>query len=190
MCIRDSTLLGGDDWDERIVHWLNDEFRKEQGVDLSGDRQALQRLREAAEKAKIELSTVTQTEINLPFITADSIGPKHLVVTLSRSKFEQLTADLLERCKQPFFNALKDAGLNAKSLDEVVLVGGSTRMPMVQELVRQLTGKEPHKGVNPDEVVAIGAAVQAGVLGGEAVSYTHLDVYKRQKRRRARQHPD
>ena len=170
------TLLGGDDWDERIVRWLIDEFKKEQGVDLSNDRQALQRLREAAEKAKIELSTVTQTEINLPFITADSSGPKHLVVTLSRSKFEQLTADLLERTKQPFFNALKDAGLNAKELDEVVLVGGSTRMPMVQELVRQLTGKEPHKGVNPDEVVAVGAAVQAGVLGGEVSDLLLLDV--------------
>jgi len=170
------TLLGGDDWDERIVHWLISEFKKEQGVDLSGDRQALQRLREAAEKAKIELSTVTQTEINLPFITADSTGPKHLVVTLSRAKFEQLTADLLERCKQPFFNALKDAGLTAKDLDEVVLVGGSTRMPMVQELVRQLTGKEPHKGVNPDEVVAVGAAVQAGVLGGEVSDLLLLDV--------------
>jgi molecular chaperone DnaK len=170
------TLLGGDDWDERIVHWLIGEFKKEQGVDLSSDRQALQRLREAAEKAKIELSTVTQTEINLPFITADSTGPKHLVVTLSRSKFEQLTADLLERCKQPFFNALKDAGLTAKSLDEVVLVGGSTRMPMVQELVRSLTGKEPHKGVNPDEVVAVGAAVQAGVLGGEVSDLLLLDV--------------
>jgi molecular chaperone DnaK len=170
------TLLGGDDWDERIVHWLIDEFKKEQGVDLSSDRQALQRLREAAEKAKIELSTVTQAEINLPFITADSSGPKHLVVTLSRAKFEQLTADLLERCKQPFFNALKDAGLNAKSLDEVVLVGGSTRMPMVQELVRSLTGKEPHKGVNPDEVVAVGAAVQAGVLGGEVSDLLLLDV--------------
>jgi len=170
------TLLGGDDWDERIVHWLIGEFKKEQGVDLSGDRQALQRLREAAEKAKIELSTVTQTEINLPFITADSTGPKHLVVTLSRSKFEQLTADLLERCKQPFFNALKDAGLTAKELDEVVLVGGSTRMPMVQELVRSLTGKEPHKGVNPDEVVAVGAAVQAGVLGGEVSDLLLLDV--------------
>jgi molecular chaperone DnaK len=170
------TLLGGDDWDERIVHWLIGEFKKEQGVDLSGDRQALQRLREAAEKAKIELSTVTQTEINLPFITADSTGPKHLVVTLSRAKFEQLTADLLERCKQPFFNALKDAGLTAKSLDEVVLVGGSTRMPMVQELVRSLTGKEPHKGVNPDEVVAVGAAVQAGVLGGEVSDLLLLDV--------------
>ncbi|HAJ37373.1 MAG TPA: molecular chaperone DnaK, partial [Chloroflexi bacterium] len=170
------TLLGGDDWDERIVQWLISEFKKEQGVDLSGDRQALQRLREAAEKAKIELSTVTQTEINLPFITADSTGPKHLVVTLSRAKFEQLTADLLERCKQPFFNALKDAGLTAKDLDEVVLVGGSTRMPMVQELVRQLTGKEPHKGVNPDEVVAVGAAVQAGVLGGEVSDLLLLDV--------------
>ena len=170
------TLLGGDDWDERIVRWLIDEFKRDQGVDLSGDRQALQRLREAAEKAKIELSTVTQTEINLPFITADSSGPKHLVVTLSRSKFDQLTADLLERCKQPFFSALKDAGLTAKDLDEVVLVGGSTRMPMVQELVRQLTGKEPHKGVNPDEVVAVGAAVQAGVLGGEVSDLLLLDV--------------
>ena len=170
------TLLGGDDWDERIVHWLIEEFKKEQGVDLSSDRQALQRLREAAEKAKIELSTVTQAEINLPFITADSSGPKHLVVTLSRSKFEQLTADLLERCKQPFFNALKDAGLSAKDLDEVVMVGGSTRMPMVQELVRQMTGKEPHKGVNPDEVVAVGAAVQAGVLGGEVSDLLLLDV--------------
>ncbi len=170
------TLLGGDDWDERIVHWLIDEFKKEQGVDLSSDRQALQRLREAAEKAKIELSTVTQAEINLPFITADSSGPKHLVVTLSRSKFEQLTADLLERCKQPFFNALKDAGLSAKDLNEVVMVGGSTRMPMVQELVRQMTGKEPHKGVNPDEVVAVGAAVQAGVLGGEVSDLLLLDV--------------
>ncbi len=170
------TLLGGDDWDERIVRWLIDEFKRDQGVDLSGDRQALQRLREAAEKAKIELSTVTQTEINLPFITADSSGPKHLVVTLSRSKFDQLTADLLERCKQPFFSALKDANLTAKDLDEVVLVGGSTRMPMVQELVRQLTGKEPHKGVNPDEVVAVGAAVQAGVLGGEVSDLLLLDV--------------
>ncbi len=170
------TLLGGDDWDERIVHWLIGEFKKEQGVDLSSDRQALQRLREAAEKAKIELSTVTQAEINLPFITADSSGPKHLVVTLSRSKFEQLTADLLERCKQPFFNALKDAGLSAKDLDEVVMVGGSTRMPMAQELVRQMTGKEPHKGVNPDEVVAVGAAVQAGVLGGEVSDLLLLDV--------------
>ena len=170
------TLLGGDDWDERVVRWLVEEFKKEQGVDLGNDRQALQRLREAAEKAKIELSTVPQTEINLPFITADSSGPKHLVVALSRSKFEQLTADLLERCKTPFYNALKDAGLSAKQLDEVVMVGGSTRMPMVQDLVRSLTGKEPHKGVNPDEVVAVGAAVQAGVLGGEVSDLLLLDV--------------
>ncbi|HMN27236.1 MAG TPA: molecular chaperone DnaK [Caldilineaceae bacterium] len=170
------THLGGDDWDERIVHWLADEFRKEQGIDLSQDRQALQRLREAAEKAKIELSSTPQSEINLPFITADSSGPKHLAMTLTRSKFEQLTADLLERCKAPFFNALKDAGLKAQNLHEVVLVGGSTRMPMVQELVRSLTGKEPHKGVNPDEVVAVGAAVQAGVLGGEVSDLLLLDV--------------
>ncbi|RIK42926.1 MAG: molecular chaperone DnaK [Chloroflexi bacterium] len=170
------THLGGDDWDERIVHWLVEEFKKEQGIDLSQDRQALQRLREAAEKAKIELSSTPQSEINLPFITADSSGPKHLAMTLSRSKFEQLTADLLERCKAPFFNALKDAGLKAQDLNEVVLVGGSTRMPMVQELVRSLTGKEPHKGVNPDEVVAVGAAVQAGVLGGEVSDLLLLDV--------------
>ena len=170
------THLGGDDWDERIVRWLADEFRKEQGIDLGQDRQALQRLREAAEKAKIELSSLPQSEINLPFITADSSGPKHLAMTLTRSKFEQLTADLLERCRQPFANALKDANVAAKDLDEVVLVGGSTRMPMVQELVRQLTGKEPHKGVNPDEVVAVGAAVQAGVLGGEVSDLLLLDV--------------
>lgn len=170
------THLGGDDWDERIVHWLFEEFKKEQGIDLSQDRQALQRLREAAEKAKIELSSTPQTEINLPFITADSSGPKHLAMTLTRSKFEQLTADLVERCKQPFQNALKDAGTKAADLDEVVLVGGSTRMPMIQELVRQLTGKEPHKGVNPDEVVAVGAALQAGVLGGEVSDLLLLDV--------------
>ncbi len=170
------THLGGDDWDERIVEWLAEEFKKEQGIDLSQDRQALQRLREAAEKAKIELSSTTQTEINLPFITADSSGPKHLTTTLSRSKFEQLTADLIERCKSPFRNALKDAGLSAGELDEVVMVGGSTRMPMVQDLVRDLTGKEPNRGVNPDEVVAIGAAVQAGVLGGEVSDLLLLDV--------------
>jgi len=156
------THLGGDDWDERIVRWMVDEYRKEQGIDLSQDRQALQRLREAAEKAKIELSTVTETDINLPFITADASGPKHLQMRLSRSKFEQMTEDLLERCVAPFERALKDAGLTAKDIDEVVLVGGSTRMPMVQDKVRQLTnGKEPHRGVNPDEVVAIGAAIQA-----------------------------
>jgi len=170
------THLGGDDWDERIVHWLFEEFKKEQGIDLSQDRQALQRLREAAEKAKIELSSTPQTEINLPYITADSSGPKHLAMTLSRSKFEQLTADLVERCKQPFTSALKDAGIKASDLDEVVMVGGSTRMPMIQELVRQLTGKEPHKGVNPDEVVAVGAALQAGVLGGEVSDLLLLDV--------------
>jgi molecular chaperone DnaK len=170
------THLGGDDWDERIVHWLFEEFKKEQGIDLSQDRQALQRLREAAEKAKIELSSTPQTEINLPYITADSSGPKHLAMTLSRSKFEQLTADLVERCKQPFTHALKDAGVKATDLDEVVLVGGSTRMPMIQELVRQLTGKEPHKGVNPDEVVSVGAALQAGVLGGEVSDLLLLDV--------------
>lgn len=171
------THLGGDDWDERIVRWLIDEFKKEQGIDLSQDRQALQRLREAAEKAKIELSSTPQTEINLPFITADSSGPKHLALNLSRSKFEQLTADLVERCKQPFHSALRDAGLTAKQLHEVVLVGGSTRMPMIQELVRSLTGgKEPHKGVNPDEVVAVGAAIQGGVLGGEVSDLLLLDV--------------
>lgn len=170
------THLGGDDWDERIVRWLSEEFKKEQGIDLSQDRQALQRLREAAEKAKIELSSLPQTEINLPFITADSSGPKHLAMTLSRSKFEQLTVDLVERCRQPFHSALKDAGIAANQLNEVVMVGGSTRMPMVQELVRKLTGKESHKGVNPDEVVAVGAAIQAGVLGGEVSDLLLLDV--------------
>ncbi len=170
------THLGGDDWDERIVQWLVSEFKKEQGIDLSQDRQALQRLREAAEKAKIELSSTTQADVNLPFITADSTGPKHLQMTLSRSKFEQLTADLVERLKQPFHSALKDAGLGADDLNAVVLVGGSTRMPMVQDLVTSLTGKEPYKGVNPDEVVAIGAALQAGVLGGEVNDLLLLDV--------------
>jgi molecular chaperone DnaK len=170
------THLGGDDWDERIVRWMVDEFKKEQGIDLSQDRQALQRLREAAEKAKIELSSTTQTEINLPFITADSSGPKHLATTISRSKFEQLTSDLIQRLKDPFHNALKDAGISAGSLDEVVMVGGSTRMPMVQELVRELSGKEPNRGVNPDEVVAVGAAIQAGVLGGEVNDLLLLDV--------------
>ncbi|NOZ29540.1 MAG: molecular chaperone DnaK [Chloroflexi bacterium] len=170
------THLGGDDWDERIVEWIIQEFKKDQGIDLSNDRQALQRLREAAEKAKIELSTLTETEINLPFITADASGPKHLQMKLTRSKFEQLTEDLVERCRGPFERALQDAGLSAQDLDEVVLVGGSTRMPMIQDLVRELTGKEPHKGVNPDEVVAIGAAIQAGVLGGEVRDVLLLDV--------------
>jgi len=171
------THLGGDDWDQKIVNWAADEFRKEQGIDLRSDRPALQRLREAAEKAKIELSTVLETEINLPYITADASGPKHLQLKLSRSKFEQMTEDLLQRCRKPFEAALKDAGLSADKLDEVVLVGGSTRMPMVQDLVRKLTnGKEPNKGVNPDEVVAIGAAIQGGVLGGEVKDILLLDV--------------
>ena len=170
------THLGGDDWDERIVRWLIDEFKREQLIDLGQDRQALQRLREAAEKAKIELSSTPQTEINLPYITADSTGPKHLQMTLTRSQFEQLTAVLVERLKKPFHAALKDAGLTPSALDEVVLVGGSTRMPMIQDLVSGLTGKEPHKGVNPDEVVAVGAALQAGVLGGEVKDLLLLDV--------------
>ena len=170
------THLGGDDWDEAIVRWLIDEFKREQMIDLGQDRQALQRLREAAEKAKIELSSTPQTEINLPFITADSTGPKHLQITLTRSQFEQLTAVLVERLKKPFHAALKDASLTPGELNEVVLVGGSTRMPMIQELVSSLTGKEPHKGVNPDEVVAVGAALQAGVLGGEVKDLLLLDV--------------
>ncbi|MCY3898187.1 MAG: molecular chaperone DnaK [Caldilineaceae bacterium] len=170
------THLGGDDWDEAIVRWLIDEFKREQMIDLGQDRQALQRLREAAEKAKIELSSTPQTEINLPFITADSTGPKHLQLTLTQSQFEQLTAVLVERLKKPFHAALKDAGLSPGELNEVVLVGGSTRMPMIQELVSSLTGKEPHKGVNPDEVVAVGAALQAGVLGGEVKDLLLLDV--------------
>jgi molecular chaperone DnaK len=171
------THLGGDNWDERIVNWLADEFKKDQGIDLRQDRQAMQRLREAAEKAKIELSTMSETEINLPYITADASGPKHLQIRLSRSKFEQLTEDLVGRCREPFQSALKDAGLKTSEIDEVVLVGGATRMPMVQDLVRSLTdNKEPHKGVNPDEVVAVGAAIQAGVLGGEVKDILLLDV--------------
>jgi len=171
------THLGGDDWDQRIVNWASEEFKKDQGIDLRSDRQALQRLREAAEKAKIELSSVMETEINLPYITADATGPKHLQSKLSRSKFEQMTEDLLERCRKPFEAALKDSGMGAGKLNEVVLVGGSSRMPMVQELVRKLTnGKEPNKGVNPDEVVSIGAAIQGGVLGGEVKDILLLDV--------------
>jgi molecular chaperone DnaK len=170
------THLGGDDWDERIVNWVADEFKKDQGIDLRNDRQALQRLRETAEKAKIELSSVMETEINLPYITADASGPKHLQMKLSRAKFEQLTEDLIERLRGPFNAALKDAGLKTNEVNEVVLVGGATRMPMVQDLVRSLTGKEPHKGVNPDEVVAIGAAIQAGVLAGEVKDVLLLDV--------------
>ncbi|MCS6842440.1 MAG: molecular chaperone DnaK [Roseiflexus sp.] len=170
------THLGGDDYDQRIVNWLIEEFRKDQGIDLSKDRQALQRLKEAAEKAKIELSSMMETEINLPFITADASGPKHLQMRLSRAKFEQLTADLTERLKGPFYQALKDAGLKPSDLDEVVLVGGATRMPVVIDLVRKLTGKEPNRSVNPDEVVAVGAAIQAGVLGGEVKDVVLLDV--------------
>jgi molecular chaperone DnaK len=171
------THLGGDDWDQRVVDWIVAEFKKEQGIDLSQDKQALQRLKEAGEKAKIELSSVMETEINLPFITADASGPKHLQLKLSRSKFEQLTEDLLARVKSPFEQALKDAKLSAGQIDEVVLVGGLTRMPMVQNLVKQLThGKDPHKGVNPDEVVAIGAAIQGGVLGGDVKDVLLLDV--------------
>jgi molecular chaperone DnaK len=170
------THLGGDDWDERIVQWMIEQFKMDQGIDLSQDRQALQRLREAAEKAKIELSTLMQTELNLPFVTADANGPKHLQMTLTRAKFEQLTKDLVERLRVPFNKALEDANMTAKDINEVVLVGGSTRMPMVQELVQSLTGKAPNKSVNPDEVVAIGAALQGGVLGGDVKDLLLLDV--------------
>src|SRR6478609_2783688 len=170
------THLAGDDYDQKIVNWLIDEFRKDQGIDLGKDRQALQRLKEASEKAKVELSSMSETEVNLPFITADASGPKHLQIKLSRSKFEQLTQDLTERLRGPFQQALKDADLKPNQLDEVVLVGGSTRMPMVQDLVRKLTTKEPNKSVNPDEVVAIGAAIQAGVLGGDVKDVVLLDV--------------
>lgn len=171
------THLGGDDWDNAIVDWLIAEFKKEQGVDLRTDRQSLQRLREAAEKAKIELSTLMETEINLPYITADASGPKHLMMKLTRAKFEAMSEGLVRRCKGPVEQALKDSGLNLKDLAEVVLVGGSTRMPMVQNLVKQLTGgKEPNKSVNPDEVVAIGAAIQGGVLGGDVKDVLLLDV--------------
>ncbi len=170
------TLLGGDDWDERIVKWMIEEFKKDQGIDLGKDRQALQRLREAAEKAKMELSTLMQTELNLPFVTADASGPKHLQLTLTRAKFEQLTADLVNRCKKPFEIALNDAGLSAKEVNEVVLVGGSTRMPMIQDLVATLTGKAANRSVNPDEVVSLGAAIQGGVLAGDVKDVLLLDV--------------
>jgi len=171
------TFLGGDDWDQQIVDYVADEFKKDQGIDLRQDKQALQRLKEAAEKAKIELSTVMETEINLPFVTADASGPKHLQMKLTRARLEQLTEDLVERCRTPFEKALEDAKISANNLDAVVLVGGATRMPMIQDLVRDMTGgKEPHKGVNPDEVVAIGAAIQAGVLSGEVKDVLLLDV--------------
>jgi molecular chaperone DnaK len=170
------THLGGDDWDQRIANWMADEFQKENGVDLRKDRQALQRLREAAEKAKIELSSLMETEINLPYITADASGPKHLQLKLNRSHFEQMTADLVNRCRGPFEAALRDANLTPAKIDEVVLVGGASRMPMVHKLVQSLIHKEPNKGVNPDEVVAVGAAIQAGVLGGEVKDVLLLDV--------------
>ena len=170
------THLGGDDFDQRIIDWIAEEFRKEHGIDLRKDRMALQRLKEAAEKAKCELSTTLQTEINLPFITADASGPKHLVMTLTRAKLESLVADLVERTMEPCRQAMKDAGVTAKQIDEVILVGGQTRMPKVQEVVRELFGKEPHKGVNPDEVVAVGAAIQAAVLTGEVNDVVLLDV--------------
>ncbi len=170
------THLGGDDFDQRVIDWIAEEFRKEHGIDLRKDRMALQRLKEAAERAKIELSTALQTEINLPFITADASGPKHLVMTLTRAKLEALVADLIERTLGPCRQAMQDAGVTPKDIDEVVLVGGQTRMPKVQEVVRQLFGKEPHKGVNPDEVVAVGAAIQAAVLTGEVKDLLLLDV--------------
>jgi molecular chaperone DnaK len=170
------TNLGGDDWDQRIIDWLVKQFKAAHGVDLSTDRMAMQRLKEAAEKAKIELSQVQQTQINLPFITATAEGPLHLDETLSRAKFQEMTADLIERCRIPFEQALADAGLSKGQLDHVILVGGSTRMPAVQELVQSLTGKEPNKSVNPDEVVAVGAAVQAGVLRGDVKDVLLLDV--------------
>jgi molecular chaperone DnaK len=170
------TFLGGDDFDQRIMDYLIEEFKKDNSIDLSNDRQALQRLKEAAEKAKIELSTVMQTEINLPYLTADASGPKHLVVTMTRAKLEQLTGDLVDRTIAPVKQALSDAGLTAGDINEVVMVGGMTRMPAVQDRVRAFFGKDPHKGVNPDEVVAIGAAIQAGVLGGEVKDILLLDV--------------
>ncbi|MCL6429805.1 MAG: molecular chaperone DnaK [Anaerolineae bacterium] len=170
------TFLGGDDFDQRIIDWIAEEFLREQGIDLRKDRMALQRLKEAAEKAKIELSSVVQTEINLPFITADASGPKHLAMTLTRAKLEQLVGDLIEKSLAPVRQALEDAKLKPSDIDEVVLVGGQTRMPLVQETVRKYFGREPHKGVNPDEVVAIGAAIQAGVLGGEVKDVLLLDV--------------
>ncbi len=170
------TYLGGDDFDQRIIDYVAEEFHKDQGINIRSDRQALQRLKEAAEKAKIELSTVMQSEINLPFITADSSGPKHLNVTLTRSRLEQLTDDLIARATAPCEQALTDAGLTPEDIDEVILVGGMTRMPAVQESVKKIFKREPHKGVNPDEVVAVGAAIQAGVLGGEVKDILLLDV--------------
>ena len=170
------TQLGGDDWDDKIIKWLVKTFKNDNGVDLAQDRMALQRLKEAAEKAKIELSTVVETEVNLPFITATDAGPLHLQQKLSRSEFQKLTEDLLERTRRPFEQVIKDSGVSVEEIDHIVLVGGSTRMPAVQELVKKLTGKDPHKGVNPDEVVAAGAAIQAGVLKGDVKNILLLDV--------------
>jgi molecular chaperone DnaK len=170
------THLGGDNFDQRIIDWIVAEFKKDQGIDLGKDKMALQRLREAAEKAKMELSTAMETEINLPFVTADASGPKHLALKLSRSKLEQLVDDLIQRSMGPVRQCLKDAGVDAKDIDEVVLVGGMTRMPRIQQVVKDVFGKEPHKGVNPDEVVAIGAAIQAGILAGEVKDVLLLDV--------------
>ncbi len=168
--------LGGDDWDQRVIDWLADKFKADHGIDLRSDKMALQRLRSEAEKAKMELSTTQTAQINLPFITADASGPKHLDYTLTRAEFQKITSDLLERCRKPVQAALKDAGIKPGDLDHAILVGGSTRMPAVQELVKELTGKDPHKGVNPDEVVAIGAAIQGGVLGGDVKDILLLDV--------------
>ena len=170
------TFLGGDDFDNRLIQFLADEFKKDQGIDLREDKMALQRLKEAAEKAKHELSSSSETEVNLPFITADASGPKHLNVKITRAKFEQLVEDLVERCVEPCRNALKDAGCTANDINEVILVGGMTRMPKVQEMVKEFFGKDPHKGVNPDEVVAIGAAIQGGVLKGDVKDVLLLDV--------------
>src|SRR6266545_3864706 len=170
------THLGGDNIDQKLIDWIIDEFRKDQGIDLSKDKMALQRLKEAAEKAKIELSSTASTDVNLPFITADQSGPKHLNMQLSRAKFEQLIGDIVQKTMGPVRQAINDAGIDPKKIDEVVLVGGSTRIPLVQKLVQDYFGKEPHKGVNPDEVVAIGAAVQGGVLGGDVKDVLLLDV--------------
>ena len=170
------THLGGDDFDQKVMDWLCDEFKKQEGIDLKNDKQAMQRLKEAAEKAKCELSSVVETNINLPFITADANGPKHLDISLTRAKFEELCHDLLERCKTPVERAIKDAGISKNDINEVVLVGGSTRIPAVQALVKDYTGKEPNQSVNPDEVVAVGAAIQAGVLAGEVKDIVLLDV--------------
>jgi molecular chaperone DnaK len=170
------TNLGGDDWDQKVMDWLVDGFKAENGIDLSADAMALTRLKEAAEKAKIELSSVQETEINLPFITANADGPIHLLKTLTRSEFERMTADLVERTRKPFEDAIKDAGIKVGDIDHVILVGGSTRIPAVQKLVNELAGKEPNKGVNPDEVVGLGAAIQAGVLSGDVSGILLLDV--------------